>query len=336
VRIDDLFIRAPLLAKALTMPLLEVTVPVHFPDSERLLGIARYWVDGQAVYDEYLKLDRHLVKQFIVLSLGGGCLILVVLFWSFYRLFHTNRLLEQRSLGLRRANQELNLFAKTSAVGAITAHLIHGLRNPIMGLQEFLALQRSSGQSNVDDADWETAHLTIQRMHSFVQELVTLLQEEHRKDHYNVTSQEIHQVIATKFQEEAATKHIDMEISRPPDFTLPNRKANCLLLILGNLIKNAVEATPSRKKIRISFQLEDHKLTIQIRDEGPGLPQDLRNDPFRPHISTKQNGSGIGLAISYQLARHIQADLKLLHTGKKGTEFGLEVPIDDTEGRPFS
>jgi len=328
-RIDNLFTPAPLLTGALTIPLLEVIVPVHFPDSQELIGIARYWVDGQGVYDEYLKLDRHLVKQFIVLFLGGGCLISIILFWSFYRLFQTNRLLEQRSSRLKKANQELTLFAKTSAVGAITAHLIHGLKNPIIGLQGFLAHQRQSGQLDNDDADWETANLTIQRMHSFVQELVTVLQEEHRKDRYDVSSQEIHQVITAKFKEEAAAKNIDMEISSPPDFTLPNPEANCVLLILGNLIRNAIEATPSGKKIRISFQPGDHKLTIQVRDEGPGLPQDLQDDPFRPYISTKQNGSGIGLAISHQLARHINATLKLLHTGKKGTCFGLEVPRED-------
>ena len=328
-RIDNLFPGAPLLTAALTIPLLEVAVPVHFPDSRELIGIARYWVDGQAVYDEYLKLDRHLVKQFIVLFLGGGCLILIILFWSFYRLFQTNRLLEERSVRLNKANQELTLFAKTSAVGAITAHLIHGLKNPIIGLQEFLAHQRESTQLDDDGADWETANLTIQRMHGFVQELVTVLREEQREDRYDVTSQDIHQVITGKFKEEAEAKRIHMEVSDLPDFTLPNREANCVLLILGNLIKNAIEATPSGKNIFISFHLADHALTIQVEDQGPGLPKDLRDDPFRPYMSSKRDGSGIGLVISHQLARHIQASLRVLHTGDDGTCFGLELPLDD-------
>lgn len=328
-QIDSLFSQAPLLSGDLTIPLLEVIVPVHAPDSRDLIGIARYWVDGQPVSEEYLKVDRNIVKQFTAVFLGGGFLISGILFWSFYRLLQTNRLLEQRSVKLNRANQELTLSAKTSAVGAITAHLIHGLKNPIMGLQEFLAEQKKSVQSGHDDTDWETANLTIRRMYGFVQELVAILQEEQRKDRYDITSQEIHQAITAKFKEAAATSHVDMEISRAPDFTLPNREANCVLLILGNLIKNAVEATPAGGKVGISFQLGDHKLTIRVRDEGSGLPRDLRDDPFRPYISTKQNGSGIGLAISHQLARHIQADLKLLHTGNEGTCFGLEVPLSE-------
>ena len=46
-------------------------------------------------------------------------------------------------------------------------------------------------------------------------------------------------------------------------------------------------------------------------------------------MSLKRDGSGIGLVISYQLARHIQASLRLLHTGEDGTCFGLELSLDD-------
>ena len=311
-----------------TLPLLEIIVPLHFPDSETLKGIVRYWIDGQAVSDEFRSLDQHLTKQFAAVLGGGGCIILLILAWSFYRLIQTNRLLEHRSLKLKQANRELTLAAKTSAVGAITAHLVHGLKNPIFGLKEFFSKPSQHADPDQNGEDWETANLTISRMDDLVQDLVSVLREEQRGDHYEMSSQEICQFIRAKFKGEMAAKDIDMDIACSSDFTLPNRETNCVLMILQNLSKNAIEATPPGGQISVSFHLADATLTVQLKDNGPGLPREQREDPFKPILSRKPNGSGIGLAISYQLARHIQADLHLVHTGREGTCFELTLPLD--------
>ncbi len=64
-----------------------------------------------------------------------------------------------------------------------------------------------------------------------------------------------------------------------------------------------------------------------VRDHGPGLPEHVRARLFNPCQSTRQGGSGIGLAISKQLANSLSAELELESSSPSGTVFVLTVPI---------
>ena len=121
-------------------PLLDIVVPLAssvFPAANS--AVARYWVDGANVAREFTRLDRGLALQAGIAFAGGAALLAFVLAWAFSRLAEANRQLVEQSLDLARANQELDFAAKTGALGAITAHLIHGLKNPLAGIEGFVA-----------------------------------------------------------------------------------------------------------------------------------------------------------------------------------------------------
>jgi two-component system nitrogen regulation sensor histidine kinase GlnL len=64
-----------------------------------------------------------------------------------------------------------------------------------------------------------------------------------------------------------------------------------------------------------------------MRDEGPGIPPELAATLFAPCKSSKEGGSGIGLAISQQLANHLGAGLELARNSPHGCVFVLTVPL---------
>jgi signal transduction histidine kinase len=68
-------------------------------------------------------------------------------------------------------------------------------------------------------------------------------------------------------------------------------------------------------------------LEFRVRDEGDGLPEAVRLHLFTPVVSTKAGGTGLGLALSRQLARGLGAELELAATGSDGTEFVLRLPV---------
>src|SRR5262249_49453917 len=105
-----------------TAPLLEVSIPLHSANSQELVGVAQFVLDGKAVAAEFETLDRNLLRQAALAFLAGGGLLGVVLGLGFHQLQRVNRLLSERTQSLLKANQELALAAKTSAVGAVTAH----------------------------------------------------------------------------------------------------------------------------------------------------------------------------------------------------------------------
>src|SRR6185369_13510390 len=109
-----------------TLPLLEVNVPLHTGADRQLLGIAQFILEGYSIAAEFSQLDRHLARQALVAFLVGGGILVLTILWAFRRLRGTQLLLAERTRGLLQANQALALAAKTSAVGAITSHLIHG------------------------------------------------------------------------------------------------------------------------------------------------------------------------------------------------------------------
>src|SRR5207245_1461467 len=94
---------------------------------------------------------------------------------------------------------------------------------------------------------------------------------------------------------------------------LPNRAANLIALILVNLAQNALQATLAGSAVTLSLTERGEQILCEVRDEGPGLPPELAANLFAPCKSTKEGGSGIGLAISRQLANHLGADLRLKH-----------------------
>lgn len=300
-------------------PLLEVTIPLHRKDQTRLLGIIQFVIDGKSIATEYAELDRSLFLQASTAFLAGGLIIVAGLSWAFRRLQRTGRLLLHRTEHLARANEELALAAKTSAVGAVTAHLIHGLSNPLSGLQDFVATR---GQGTAE-AEWQDAITTAGQMQNLIGEIVRIIGDEHGVERYEVTLAELVETLSAKVQPVASVVGVRFETSVTGEGVLPNREANLALLILENLVKNALQATPRDKFVRLRIAASDHRLTFEVEDEGPGFPAGLQSSLFKPGRSTKPGGNGIGLAICKQLANHLGAELELRRSTPQGCVFAL-------------
>ena len=93
---------------------------------------------------------------------------------------------------------------------------------------------------------------------------------------------------------------------------------------LTNLIQNAIDAR-NGVSISLSCRKSDSFLEIDIADNGSGIPASVKNRLFEPVVS-KKGGSGIGLALSQQLAESIGAKLILIHSDQTGTSFRLSIP----------
>jgi signal transduction histidine kinase len=300
-------------------PLLRALVPLR--QDAKLLGAAEFILDGSNVETELKRLDVNLLKYSIRILLIGGGIMTFSLWWAFHRLQRTMILLEDRTQSLLRANHELTLAAKTSAVGAITAHLIHDLKSPLFGLQSFVTARGSA-----DEEDWELALSSTQRMQKLIQEIVKLLQEEKTTEKYELSISELLSMLHEKLKAECEKAEITFKTDGFMRGTLINRDANIIMLLITNLVHNAAQATPKSGEICVRISNVDGDAIFEVRDTGPGLPEHILATLFTPSRSTKAGGTGLGLAISKQLANHIGAELTLKETSKAGTVFQLRVP----------
>lgn len=308
-----------------TRPILEVAIPLHSPDERTLVGIAQLLFDGESIAAEFAALDHHLGRQAAGVFGVGSTLLVLGLAWAFRRLHRTNRLLHERTLRLLRANEELAMAARTSAVGAVTAHLIHGLKNPLSGLQQFVHDRGEADAANGDDL-WAEAVRSTWRVQEIVREVTRVLQEEQATVAYELTTDEFLDLVRGRVAKRAEAAGVGFQVQGGSRRVLTNREANLLLLILENLLSNAIEASPRGGKVRLIATTEAPGARFVVRDEGPGLPPALIASLFKPIRSTKPHGTGIGLAISHQLALHLGARLELAQSTAQGATFTLTLP----------
>ena len=100
--------------------------------------------------------------------------------------------------------------------------------------------------------------------------------------------------------------------------------------IFINLITNAIHAISGRKKgnIWLSTRLEKGKVVITVKDDGPGIDENIRNRIFDPFVTTKApgQGTGLGLSICYGIVKRYDGEIRMLSKPEKGTTFKVYLP----------
>ncbi|HAV63694.1 MAG TPA: hypothetical protein DCY13_15175 [Verrucomicrobiales bacterium] len=329
-RYEDVFLGLPVEGDdAITLPLLEVSVPLQAAPDTEVMGIAQFMLEGDSIAREFSLLDRNLAGRGIAIFFAGAVLIGAAMGWALGRLQRANRQLATRTEDLLRANEELALAARTSAIGSVAAHLIHGLKNPLSGLHQFVNGRKGQTTDAGDDdrSMWAAAATSTRRMQQMVGEVVRVLREEQQAAAYSVNLIELEEQIQKRIAPLAKEHGVSFQVSRNAAVEIDNRQANLIILILGNLIHNALQASPAGGLVTLGMREQRGAVEFRVVDQGPGIPEAVRRMLFSPCASSKDGGSGIGLVISRQLANHLGAQVALESTSERGSVFVLTLPL---------
>jgi signal transduction histidine kinase len=250
----------------------------------------------------------------------------VALRWAFGRLQRAQVQLARRSRSLLEANRELALASKTSAVGALAAHLLHELKSQLFGVQALLAGRRASPADKAEPA-WRTAAESAQRMQALIAQLLGVIRNEQgAANGYEVSLGELAGIVAKQAQPLADACEVTFTAEVKSPGTVSSRVANLVGIILGHLVQNAIQATPRRKSVQLTLHGGNRGVRFEVRDGGNGFPEELRPLLFKPCLSSKEGGSGLGLALCKQLAAHLDAELELVQSTPQGCVFALTLP----------
>jgi PAS domain S-box-containing protein len=97
--------------------------------------------------------------------------------------------------------------------------------------------------------------------------------------------------------------------------------------VILNLVINALEAMPRGGSLTISVKVEGREFQVSVKDSGTGIPSEIQRNLFQPYFSTKDKGSGMGLALSEKLVGQHGGHIGY-RTGPEGTCFNITIPID--------
>ena len=213
---------------------------------------------------------------------------------------------------------ELNTHLKEMNLAA--AGLAHETRNPlniVRGLAQMISRRpdappevRSKSREIIDETDKVTAQLnefinysrprelrrSVLALHSVVSEVVRAL-------NYDIEE-----------------KKIQVEIKGDPLSIEADEQL--LRQVLFNLVLNAIQALGEKGEIQILAQRRNaSEASLDVRDNGPGVPPDQRAEIFKPYFTTQQKGTGLGLAIVQQIVRAHGWEVECLSNEPKGAVF---------------
>ena len=97
--------------------------------------------------------------------------------------------------------------------------------------------------------------------------------------------------------------------------------------VLLNLMLNAVEVMPDGGDLSIGTELKDGRANIYVKDQGGGIPENLRDRIFESFLTGRKDGTGLGLTISKRIMRAHDGDLELVESGSGGTTFCISLPL---------
>lgn len=122
---------------------------------------------------------------------------------------------------------------------------------------------------------------------------------------------------------------IDITMYEPIDELYVFADRTALVRILNNLVKNAIQAIPPDRegKIDIHMYKEDRVAKVRISDNGVGISEDRKSKVFLPNFTTKNSGTGLGLAMCANMVEAFNGKLYFESELGQGTDFYLEVPL---------
>ncbi|HTL67652.1 MAG TPA: ATP-binding protein [Lacunisphaera sp.] len=311
-------------------PVLEVVLPLHGRaapaaglSASEPIGFVRYDLDGRRLAAELAELDAGVRRQTAV-TLAVGLAALGLLVAAAYALLgRAQRTIAERTARLQRANAELTLAAKTSALGQITSHLVHGLQGSVAGLRSVVA-----APAGLSERDLKAAAGYAEQMQAIIQEIVALLGDRSTGTTYELTGTELAELIRRRNAAAAADKNVALEVGDGFAASVDSHRGGLLCLIVSNLVQNAIGAVGSAGRVKVTLQRDAASIRLLVSDNGPGIPEEIRSHLFEPGRTSRAGGTGLGLVISQLLARQIGALVVLKASGPDGTTFGVTLPLE--------
>jgi len=166
-------------------------------------------------------------------------------------------------------------------------------------------------------------------MQNLINEVMEVLQDRGSDFSYELSLEEVADLTKQRVISYADRNAVELNITAPSqtDHMISNDRANLIVLILVNLIRNAIDASSDGLSVLLSISKQNSHFVFQVTDQGEGLPDSVKDNLFQPVASSKVGGSGVGLSLCQELSRHLGGDLKLAKTGPNGTVFELTISI---------
>jgi two-component system sensor histidine kinase PilS (NtrC family) len=235
---------------------------------------------------------------------------------------------------LRRMELAVQRSERLAGIGRLAAGIAHEIRNPLASISGSVEILRTLSGG----ADAETRQLVdiavreVDRLDRLISDLLDYArprtEERQRLDLGEVATE-----IAKAFEAERRDRSITVVVEAEPAVEIEGASGQ-IRQVLWNLIRNATDAMPTGGTIRITAAREEltggqREAMLSVADEGVGIPKEDLDRIFEPFFSTKESGTGLGLATVARIVEDHRGTVDIHSEPDKGTIFTLRFPTAD-------
>ncbi len=251
---------------------------------------------------------------------------------------------EIESLAEELERMRLKLAELETLKQGFLASVSHELRTPLSKIREALALLSDGAAGPLEERQRRVVGIARAACEREVRLVATLLDFSRLRAGTPLQWQagaSIDEVILTAVEDERAdarARKVEVRLEQEGDAPRTALDPAMLERAIANLVRNAVSVSPAGGNVRVQRRVirrENRPLAeVRVSDDGPGVPNDIRETIFHPFVtsavahSPKSVGVGLGLALAREVALAHGGDLTLDDTAERGASFVLSVPLE--------
>ncbi|MBU4231005.1 MAG: ATP-binding protein [Proteobacteria bacterium] len=272
----------------------------------------------------------------VLISLGGVVLIIIGAYFTTRAMMKELMRMEQK----KAASDEVAMqSSKMAALGKMAAGIAHEINNPlaVIGekagwMKDLLGMEDMDGSENfqelldaVNKIEYHVvrAKTVTHRLLGFARRMEPLTE---RVNINTVLDESI-----DFLENEARYRNIDIQTNYAPDLPLTTTDQSQLQQVFLNIINNAIDAIGKEGEININTRpiKQTNRISIEISDNGPGMPKEVLQKIFDPFFTTKEvgKGTGLGLSISYSIIEKLGGKIMVASEEGQGTTFTIYLPV---------
>lgn len=211
-------------------------------------------------------------------------------------------------------------------IGELAAGIAHEIRNPLTTVKGFLELSKYNKQDM--DHYLELMISEMDRINLIVNELL-LLSKPKQLQFSRIEITPLVKTVVTLLKTQAILQNVELHFDSGTDCEgiYVKGDSNKLKQVFINLIQNSLEAMDQNGHITISLEKEEKYVSIKVKDQGTGIPQEILDKIGKRFYSTKEKGTGLGLMICTNIVGNHNGSLSIESQYKKGTEVKVTLPL---------
>jgi signal transduction histidine kinase len=231
----------------------------------------------------------------------------------------------ERELRRERASMRTE---KQASIDELSSSIAHEIRNPIAAAKS-LVQQMGEDPTSVENVEYARVALSeLDRVEHRVSHLLKYAKEEdYRFELVNLASVVDSALTQLRAKLDAAKVAVARNYISGPTVQADAEK---LRQVFVNVLDNAIDALatiPEGRRIDLFLENGDHRATVRVRDNGCGIPPEKLERIFNPFFTTKETGTGLGMAISKKIVEAHQGSIEAASEVGRGSEFRVVLPL---------